>query len=108
MANLGEALVRQGAEVTLLTARSDSRWPAETVHRGIKVVRLSQPALRWWGTWRYMSAIKRWLREHRERFDVVYVSMFKHDAYAAVGVGRSMGFPVAIRAEGAGFSGDMH
>ncbi len=108
MANLGEALVRQGVAVTLLTARSDRRWPVEATHRGINVVRLPQPALRWWGTWRYMAAITQWLAEHREQFDVVYVSMFKHDAYAAVGVGRRMGFPVAMRAEGAGFTGDMH
>ncbi len=108
MANLGEALVRQGIEVTLLTARSDRRWPVEATHRGINVIRLPQPTLRVWGTWRYMAAIGRWLKEHREQFDVVYVSMFKHDAYAAIGVGRRMKFPVAVRAEGAGFTGDMH
>lgn len=108
MANLGEAFVRQGIEVTLLTARCESRWPAEVTHRGMKVVRLFQPPTRWWGTWCYMRAVARWLKQHRQQFDLVYVSMFKHDAYAAVGVGQKLGFPVAIRAEGAGLTGDMH
>jgi len=108
MANLGEELVRQGIEVTLLTARFDRRWPTEVTHRGMKVVRLFQPQTRWWGTWCYMRAVARWLQENRERFDLAYVSMFKHDAYAAVSVGKKLGFPVAIRAEGAGLTGDMH
>lgn len=108
MANLGEEFSRQGHEVTLLTAHADPQWPTEVTHRGINVVRLPQPPQRWWGTWRYMRAIAAWLRDNRQQFDVVYVSMFKHDAYAALGVGLPMRFPVAIRAEGAGLTGDMH
>lgn len=108
MANLGEEFARQGLEVTLLTAHSNPQWSTEVKHRGINVVRLPQPPQRWWGTWQYMRAIAAWLRDNRQRFDIVYVSMFKHDAYAAVGEGLRLRFPVAIRAEGAGLTGDMH
>ncbi len=108
MARLGAALVRRGSDTTVLTARWASSWPEQFVHHGVRVVRLPQSRLRFLGTLEYMRAVARWLNENRESFDLVYVSMFKHDAYAAVGVGKRRRFPVAIRAEGGGFSGDMH
>lgn len=52
-----------------------------------------------------MRALARWLRDHEDRRQLVYVSMLKHDAYAALGaVGRQV--PVVLRAEGAGPTGD--
>jgi glycosyltransferase involved in cell wall biosynthesis len=39
--------------------------------------------------------------------DLAYVSMLKHDAYVAVGTGRRLGFPVVLRPEGAGATGDL-
>ena len=53
-----------------------------------------------------MRGIARWLRTHRDQFDLVYVSMLKHDAYAALGALRSLSRPVVLRAEGAGETGD--
>jgi glycosyltransferase involved in cell wall biosynthesis len=38
----------------------------------------------------------------------VLVSMLKHDAFVAVGEGRAGDFPVVLRAEGAGITGDCH
>jgi glycosyltransferase involved in cell wall biosynthesis len=108
MARLAADLHARGAAVTLLTARWQPDWPQEMEHHGVRVVRLPNPASRFWGTWRYMQSVARWLRQHRERFDLVYVSMLKHGAYAAVGEGRRGRFPVALRAEGAGLSGDCH
>lgn len=108
MAQLAAAFNEQGWPTTLLTARWQPDWPAEVVHRGVPVVRLPQPKLRGWGTLRYMRALNRWLRDHADRFDLVYVSMLKHDAYAALGAARQAGFPVALRAEGAGLTGDVH
>jgi glycosyltransferase involved in cell wall biosynthesis len=94
--------------VTILTARWQADWPAEIEHRKARVVRLPQPARRRFGTLRYMFALERWLRRHRDQFDLVYVSMLKHDAYAALGVARRRRLPVVLRAEGAGLIGDVH
>ncbi len=52
-----------------------------------------------------MRALRNWLR--RNPIDVAYVSMLKHDAYIAVGEGRRQGFPVVLRPEGAGATGDI-
>jgi glycosyltransferase involved in cell wall biosynthesis len=108
MARLAAAFQTRGVQTTVLTARWQSDWPAEIEHHGVRVVRLANPAQRVWGTWRYMQSLARWLRRRRGEFDVVYVSMLKHDAYAALGAARSGGFPVAVRAEGAGLTGDCH
>ena len=107
MANLATALVDAGASVTLLTARWEGNWPSEVIHRGVRVLRLEQPALRGWGTLRYMQRLARWLRDQRHEFDLVYASMLKHDAYAALGASQRGDFPVVLRAEGAGATGDV-
>ncbi len=108
MARLAAELHARGLAVTLLTARWQRDWPLEMEHHGVRVIRLPNPASRFWGTWRYMQAVASWLRHHRSNFDLVYVSMLKHDAYAAVGEAHRGRFPVILRAEGAGLSGDCH
>lgn len=106
MSDLATEFTQRGCAVTVLTARWQPDWPAQLQQEKVRVVRLPQPAVRWWGTWRYMRAVEHWLRRHRQTFDLVYVSMFKHDAYAALTPDRT--WPVVIRAEGAGATGDMH
>jgi glycosyltransferase involved in cell wall biosynthesis len=69
------------------------------------VIRLPSARLRFLGTWLYMERLRRWLTRHP--VDVAYVSMLKHDAYVALGVGRQRGFPVVLRPEGAGATGDL-
>ena len=108
MGRLAAELHRRGLATTLLTAHWQREWPREIEHHGVRVIRLANPSRRVWGTARYMRALAGWLRSHRETFDLVYVSMLKHDAYAAVGEGRRGRFPVVLRAEGAGLSGDCH
>lgn len=108
MSNLAVELQRQGATVTILTARWEPNWPAEIMHRGVPVIRLPQPRLRFWGTLRYMAAVRRWLQQNSQQWDVAYVSMLKHDAHAAITAARKLGRPVVCRAEGAGLSGDVH
>lgn len=108
MAHLATSFDERGWPTRLLTARWDPSWPAELEHRGVPAVRLPQPSQRLWGTIRYMSALSRWLIAHREQFDLVYVSMLKHDAYAALSAARRANFPVVLRAEGAGLTGDVH
>jgi glycosyltransferase involved in cell wall biosynthesis len=107
-ARLAAGLHARGAAATILTARWQPAWPAEIEHHGVRVVRLVNPQLRGWGTWRYMQAVASWLRRHRSQFDLVYVSMLKHDAYAAITAAQSERFPVVLRAEGAGLTGDCH
>ena len=87
IANLAAALAADGSSVTVLTAKWDPSWPSEIMHRGVRVVRLAQPRLRIWGTLRYLQQLNRWLRDHRNAFDLVYVSQLKHDAWVAVRAG---------------------
>jgi len=133
VANLSAALVARGGEATVVTAQSLSEnrlkesaaadfaprtpqkgtvpggsWPAEIVHRSVRVVRLPQASARVWGTLGYLRQLARWLRENREQFDLVVASQLKHDAYVAVRCGRRLGFPVVLRASGAGATGDCH
>ena len=105
MARLAIGLAARGSAVTVLTARWEEHWPAEIRYGGVPVVRLLNPPQRGWGTLCYMLALRGWLRQHQGDYDLVYVSMLKHDAHTAVGsVGRSV--PVVLRAEGAGENGD--
>lgn len=105
MGHLAAGLVERGWQVTLLTARWDPTWPEELHFHGAPVIRLPQPAQRRWGTLAYMRAMRRWMIDHRQQFDVACVSMLKHDAAVAVHtLGRHM--PVVLRAEGGGISGD--
>jgi glycosyltransferase involved in cell wall biosynthesis len=119
---LAEALAALGAEVTVVTTRMpgshQSREPELAAgpiaggksgdgiaENGPAVVRLRTSELRFWGTWRYMRNLKRWFRENP--VDLAYVSMLKHDAYVAIGAGQRARFPVVLRPEGAGATGDV-
>jgi glycosyltransferase involved in cell wall biosynthesis len=106
-ARLAATLAERLDSVTVLTARWQANWPEEIEHHGVRVVRLRQSIVRWWGTWQYMRAVARWLTGHRDEIDLVYVSMLKHDAYAAIGVAKKYGMPVVLRAEGGGLTGDV-
>ena len=105
MANLASELALREVDVTLLTARWHPRWPVEITVRDVPVVRLARPPGRWRDTNRYMRSIARWLRRNRGRFDLVYVSRLRCEAYAALkAVGKEV--PVVLRAEAAGRWGD--
>jgi glycosyltransferase involved in cell wall biosynthesis len=110
---LAPALAAEGAEVTVLTARpiqdrgvEDSAPATRKPGPGkLTVVRLGTSRLRFVGTVLYMRNLRRWLATHP--VDLAYVSMLKHDAYVAVGEGKRRGFPVVLRPEGAGATGDL-
>jgi len=106
MASLAAEFVRQGAQTTIVTAQWDKTWPESCVLDDIPVVRLPQPTHRGWGTLRYMNSLNRWLRKQRDQWDLVYVSMLKHDAYTTVGALGTSPVPVVLRAEGGGATGD--
>jgi len=112
---LAEALAREGAEVTVLTSgapgttdlprQEEALIPGARGCGRLTVVRLATSRLRFVGTWLYMRNLARWLAAHP--IDLAYVSMLKHDAYVAVEAGRRQGFPVVLRPEGAGATGDL-
>ena len=118
---LAAALSCEGADVTVLTAQVPrhkciaaglANGPGrralpsvEYVQDGLKVQRLPTSTLRWWGTWLYMKSLRQWFNENQ--VDLAYVSMLKHDAYVALGAGERVGFPVILRPEGAGATGDV-
>jgi len=106
VANLAQAFQRLGAECIVLTAQWEPGWPREIMHHGVRVIRIPQPAWRFYGTWRYQRGLAAWLTAHRGEYDLAYVSMLKHSAYATLGVAQRLGFPVVLRAEGAGLTGD--
>jgi glycosyltransferase involved in cell wall biosynthesis len=103
---LAPALAAEGAEVTVVTSHAGSDpIPNPQSPIPIPAVRLPTSSRRFVGTWRYMANLRRWLAEHP--IDLAYVSMLKHDAYVAVGEGQRLGFPVVLRPEGAGATGDI-
>jgi glycosyltransferase involved in cell wall biosynthesis len=108
VASLAAELRSHDVQPQVVTARWDSDWPRQVTLREVPVKRLPHPAQRGWGTLRYMMALGRWLRHNRTELDVVYVSMLKHDAYAAVRALRGTGVPVVLRVEGGGRTGDCH
>lgn len=102
---LAIALADAGADVTVVTSRLDGLPAEERIGREVRVVRLATSPLRFVGTWLYMRNLRRWFARHP--VDLAYISMLKHDAYVAVGAGRRGGFPVVLRPEGAGATGDI-
>lgn len=106
MAGLASQFHAEGHDVQFLTAQWEPNWPSELVHREVSVIRLNHPKTKGWGTFRYMTHLKNWLKENRTEYDAVLVSMLKHDAYAATKTAHRFGIPVVIRAEGSGPTGD--
>ena len=103
---LGPALADLGHEVTVLTSRADRGLPAvEMGSDRFRVERLRTSPLRFVGTWLYVRELTRWFA--RNPVDLAYVSMLKHDAYAVLGAASRWGFPVILRPEGAGATGDI-
>jgi glycosyltransferase involved in cell wall biosynthesis len=118
---LATALSALGADVTVLTSqplypslltRSESLIQPtheirddDRLRTTVKVEHLPTSPLRVWGTLLYMSQLARWFRNHA--VDIAYVSMLKHDAYTVVNAARRFNFPVVLRPEGAGATGDM-
>ena len=107
---LAPALADEGSDVTVVSARGPGpegmdEDTDETPSERLRVVRLATSRARFLGTFLYMENLRRWFARHP--VDLAYVSMLKHDAFVAVGAGRRRGFPVVLRPEGAGATGDL-
>lgn len=105
MANLAVEMAKRGCQVTILTAKWRISWPERITFHELPVVRLPPPDQRGWKTFRYVRGLARWLRQNAGRYQLVYVSGLKQEAYGAV---RAVGGRVAVvlRAERAGRWGD--
>lgn len=104
---LGE-LVRRGRKVTVLTPRQQVDWPTETVHNGVRILRLAAPGRSQWSQFRYLAQLTKTLRKLRGDFDTAIVAGLRGDAYATVGEGRRSGFPVLLQPEQPGVEGDCY
>lgn len=109
---LARALAEAGADVTVVTSQLGSGKDGAAIvadsrpaHPSLRVVHLATSRLRFFGTWLYMRNLRRWLAQ--SRVDLAYVSMLKHDAYVTVGEALRRAFPVVLRPEGAGATGDL-
>jgi glycogen synthase len=119
---LAAAFAAEGAKVTVLTSQvpgavlpdhedievetAQQDGLASAADRGrLSIARLPTSSLRFWGTLQYMRNLERWF--DRNPIDVAYVSMLKHDAYVVTRAGNRQGFPVVLRPEGAGPTGDV-
>ena len=104
---LADCWNRAGQQVTVLTCRWRPEQPLRERMDGVQVVRLPVWRVRFLGTIAYLWQIDHWIHRSRAEFDLLYVSMLKHAAYACVKAGRREGLPVVLRAEGAGATGDI-
>jgi glycosyltransferase involved in cell wall biosynthesis len=104
---LAATWVRLGCQVVVLTQRQIPNLPATEDLDGFKIIRL--PTLKWrfLGTVHYIASLRRQLAASEGAFNVVFVSMFKHAAYAALTTKWRKPPPIVLRAEGAGPTGDM-
>lgn len=105
---LANEFCSRGCATTILTARWHHDWPESVVHRQAVVKRLPGSPRGGWTTLRYMRALARWVRQHREEFDIVYVMNLRQDAYAVVGALGGHAPPVVLRAQWACEAGDCH
>jgi len=97
VATLAVGLQRRGVEPTVLTACWDPHWSPQMVYRHIPVVRLAHPGTRSWGTLRYLIALARWLRRHRDQIDLLYVAGLGHEASVARQVLGTRPIPIVVR-----------
>lgn len=106
---LAPVLAERGVEVTVLTSHLDQDTPEREIvptrSGHCRIVRLPTSRRRFLGTALHMRGLRKWLGANP--VDLAYVSMLKHDAFVAVGAGRKSGFPVVLRPEGAGATGDI-
>lgn len=105
-ASIAEGLGDLGTEVVVLTAGWGANWPRRLAVRGVEVERLPHAPLGGWSSFRYLTALHRWLRQNRRRFDVAYVMNLRLEAYSVVGALDQSAVPVIAHARESGRGGD--
>ena len=84
LTRLAVELHGRGCPTMVLTARWRPHWPCEILLGDVPVIRLPHTAERGWGNVRYLRGLARWLRQNRDRYDLLCVSQLKHEAGTAV------------------------
>lgn len=109
LAELAAGLVADGTSVTVLTPRWQPESPYETLHRGVRILRLPPPSTPGWVRDPFLRESSEWLKQSAGAFDLAYVSGLRRDAetdlHASAG-GRL--FPVILRPSAAGLQGDVY
>lgn len=110
---LSQALAELGHQPVILTSRSAPETPAEEVIGTVPVIRLRTPAPPQLGgrhiasTVLWMRAVARWLRAHRDRFDLIHCHQAKINAWAGVRAGHALGRPCVVKPGSAGPNFDL-
>jgi len=106
LAQLVTGLTAAGIHCTVITAQWQADWPVRFHFAGAPVIRLPNPPQIGWGTYRYTTALSKWLREHCGDFDIVCVSRLARDAGAVISSLGQTGKPAVLRCEATGVHGD--
>lgn len=96
---LADGLRRHRVDLSVITARWDTRWPERAVLREIPFQRVGPPPRNAFQAMRYERSVQRELRERAGRTDLAYVANLRYDASAAVEGCKPLGIPVVLRAQ---------
>ncbi|MBI3467243.1 MAG: glycosyltransferase family 4 protein [Planctomycetes bacterium] len=109
LVEIAAGLAEAGSPTTVLTPRWFPELPAETNHRGLRILRLPPPSGRGWGRDPFVRATAGWLKTSAGELDLAYVSGLRYDAEAAL-IASSDGrlFPVLLRPAATGLKGDVY
>ncbi len=105
IAVLATEMRARGAKPTIVTARWGQTWPSRVFYGEVPIVRLPRPRGQAWGEFRYLHALRRWLKQHRHEVDLACVSKMRLEAYTTLSALRGTSIPVVLRAEQAGVAG---
>ena len=104
LAELAVEFKQRDLRTTIVSARWCESWPSQVTHQGIPVVRLENAPRGGWATYRYSRDVSRWIRRHRDQFDLILVGSLRQEAYAAIGAAKSC--PVILAAHSLDVDGD--
>jgi glycosyltransferase involved in cell wall biosynthesis len=93
-------LHRHGFEVTVLTGRWHSSWPAESDCREVRVVRLLPAPRTSWTETLFLRNVASWISKHRQEFDAIYVDESGSLLHQIGSAGTRGNVPVIARFEG--------
>ncbi len=93
-------LHRQGFDVTVLTGRWHSSWPADSDCREVRVVRLLPAPRTSWTETLFLRNIASWINKHRHEFDAIYVDESRSLLHQIASSSTRGDIPVIARFEG--------
>lgn len=88
-----------GVPVRVLTQHRLTDSPTTETLDGVRIDRVGSPGRKRIGKYTMIPAAMRWLREHRDDFDVIYCCGLRVLGVPAVRAGQRLGKPVVLRSE---------